>query len=331
MNAPATLAEHDLAPLREFIADPAISEIAINPDGGAWIERHGAAHMQPLDLSLPPQRQAAMARNLAGATNNALGERHPLVSGRLTAFGRPLRLQIAAPPAVEGAPALSFRAFGEARPELSAFGFLDGASRDADAERGERLAALRDLAEAGELQTLLQRAVAERLNILISGGTSSGKTSFARALLALVDPAERLLTIEDAPELLLPHPNAVPLIAERRRDSPRSPALLLESALRMRPDRIILGELRGPEAFDFLEAINTGHPGSLTTIHADTPDLALERLAGMALRAGTTLARAELLEYARRTVDLVVQLGREDGRRGVLGVKVMGDEVRHWA
>ena len=324
MNAPATLAEHDLAPLREFIADPATSEIAINPDGGAWIERHGAAHMQPLDLSLPPQRQAAMARNLAGVTNNALGERHPLVSGRLTAFGRPLRLQIAAPPAVEGAPALSFRAFGEARLELSAFEFLDGASRDADAARGERLTALRDLAEAGELQTLLQRAVAERLNIVISGGTSSGKTSFARALLALADPAERLLTIEDAPELLLPHPNAIPLIAERRRDSPRSPALLLESALRMRPDRIILGELRGPEGFDFLEAINTGHPGSLTTIHADTPGLAMERLAGMALRAGTPLTRAELLDYARRTVDLVVQLGRKDGRRGVVGVKVMG-------
>jgi len=92
----------------------------------------------------------------------------------------------------------------------------------------------------------------------------------------------------------------------------------------MRPDRIILGELRGPEAFDFLEAINTGHPGSLTTIHADTPDLAMERLTGMALRAGTTLTRAELLDYARRTVDLVVQLGRKDGRRGVLGVKVMG-------
>ena len=93
----------------------------------------------------------------------------------------------------------------------------------------------------------------------------------------------------------------------------------------MRPDRIILGELRGPEAFDFLEAINTGHPGSLTTIHADTPELALERLAGMALRAGTTLTRAELLDYAQRTVDFVVQLGRKDGRRGVVGVKVMGE------
>ena len=129
-----------------------------------------------------------------------------------------------------------------------------------------------------------------------------------------------MVTIEDAPELHLPHPNTVGLVADRRADSERSPARLLESALRMRPDRLILGEIRGAEAFNFLEAINTGHPGSISTIHADSPQLALERMAMMVLRAGLDLSRGDIIDYARATIDLVIQTGRHEGRRGVLQV-----------
>ena len=129
-----------------------------------------------------------------------------------------------------------------------------------------------------------------------------------------------MVTIEDALELNLPHPNNVALVTERVADSERSPARLLESALRMRPDRLILGEIRGPEAFNFLEAINTGHPGSISTIHADSPRLALERMAMMVLRAGLNLSREDVLDYARATIDIVIQTGRQDGRRGVLQV-----------
>ena len=139
-------------------------------------------------------------------------------------------------------------------------------------------------------------------------------------MLSLSDHAERMVTIEDAPELHLPHPNAVPLIADRRSGSERSPARLLESALRMRPDRLILGEIRGEEAFNFLEAINTGHPGSISTIHADSPALALERLAMMVMRAGMNQTRQDVLDYARKTIDLIIQVGRRGGQRGVLEV-----------
>jgi Type II/IV secretion system protein len=165
-----------------------------------------------------------------------------------------------------------------------------------------------------------QQAIGQRMNILVSGGTSSGKTTVARALLSLTDRAERLVTIEDARELHLPHENSVALIAERTEASERTPAKLLVAALRMRPDRLILGEIRAEEALAFLEAINTGHPGSISTIHADSPVLALERLALMVMRAGNRQTRSDVLEYAARTIDVIVQVGRCGGLRGVLEV-----------
>lgn len=110
------------------------------------------------------------------------------------------------------------------------------------------------------------------------------------------------------------------MIAERRAGATRSPAMLLEAALRMRPDRLILGEIRGEEALNFLEAINTGHPGSISTIHADSPALALDRLALMVMRTGVAMTRDDVIDYAMRTIDMIVQVGRRDGRRGVLSV-----------
>jgi type IV secretion system protein VirB11 len=131
---------------------------------------------------------------------------------------------------------------------------------------------------------------------------------------------ERIVTIEDAAELMPPHPNQVPLIADRIKDSVRSPAKLLESSLRMRPDRLILGEIRGVEALNFLEAINTGHPGSISTIHADTPALALERMALMVMQSGLQLTMSDVVTYAKKTIDMIVQVGRVNGQRGVLEI-----------
>ena len=129
-----------------------------------------------------------------------------------------------------------------------------------------------------------------------------------------------LFRSEDAQELYPPHKNYVGLIANRKEKSERSPSRLLESCLRMRPDRIILGEIRGVEAFDFLEAINTGHPGAITTIHADSPELAFDRLALMVMRAGIPMSHGEIVLYAKKTIDLVIQVGRRHGKRGVLEV-----------
>ncbi len=317
---PASHAEQGLAPLRELLTSDDVNEVVINPDGGIWIERSGSVHMIRWEGSLPETRIKPLGGHLAGETGNQLGAKHPVVSGRVVLFGQTMRVQVIVPPAIEKGVSVSIRKYVSRVLDVQEVGFLDGGQVDVDALRRDRLKMLTDMAQAGDLENLFRMAIRDKLNILVSGGTSSGKTTLARALLAISDHGERMVTIEDAPELHLPHPNAVALVAERRAGSERSPALLLESALRMRPDRLILGEIRGVEALNFLEAINTGHPGSISTIHADSPVLALERLAMMVMRAGLNQTRQDVLDYARQTVDLIVQVGRRGGKRGVLQV-----------
>jgi type IV secretion system protein VirB11 len=132
-----------------------------------------------------------------------------------------------------------------------------------------------------------------------------------------VDDGERLVTIEDAFELFPRQPNTVALLASRSIGTQRSSNALLQASLRMRPDRIIVGELRGDEALTYLEAINTGHGGSVSTIHAETAELAIDRLAIMVLQAGTPLTFDEVRQYIQKSIDVIVQLGRVDGRRGI--------------
>ena len=313
-------AEHDLRELRALLVADDINEVVINPDGVVWAERADAEHMVRTGHHFPPSKVKQLSKHLAGETMNVLGPKRPIVSGSLRAFGQALRVQIVVPPAVEEGASLSIRKYVSRILDVGEIGFLEGRQVSVEGERQARLAELANLAEAGRLPELFQQAIDQRMNVLVSGGTSSGKTTVARALLSLTDPAERLVTIEDARELHLPHENSVALIAERSESSERTPAKLLVAALRMRPDRLILGEMRGEEALAFLEAINTGHPGSISTIHADSPVLALERLALMVMRVGTRQTRQDVLEYASRTIDVIIQVGRRSGRRGVLEV-----------
>ena len=318
--SPVSYAEQGLLPLRPLLVSKEVNEVVINPDTSVWVEHARDGHMRRWDGAIPVERLKMLGTHLAGETKNQLGPKHPIVSGRVHVFGQSMRVQVVVPPAIEAGVSVSIRKYVSRILELGEVGFLMGAEIDVESRRLERLGELRALAEAGDLAGLMHRAVTEKLNILVSGGTSSGKTTLARAIMSMADRGERMVTIEDAPELHLPHPNIVGLIADRRTDSERSPARLLESALRMRPDRLILGEIRGAEAFNFLEAINTGHPGSISTIHADSPQLALERMAMMVLRAGLDLSRGDIIDYARATIDLVIQTGRHEGRRGVLQV-----------
>ena len=313
-------AEHDLRELRPLLVADDINEVVINPDGAVWVERADSEHMVGTGHHFPPGKVRQLSNHLAGETKNRLGPKHPIVSGSLRAFGQVLRVQIVVPPVVDAGASLSIRKYVSRILDVGEIGFLEGRQVSVDGERRARLTELAKLAEAGRLAELFAQAIEQRKNILVSGGTSSGKTTVARALLSLTDRAERLVTIEDARELHLPHENSVALIAERVAASERAPAKLLVAALRMRPDRLILGEMRGDEALAFLEAINTGHPGSISTIHADSPVLALERLALMVMRVGTRQSRQDVLEYAGRTIDLIVQVGRRGGRRGVLEV-----------
>jgi type IV secretion system protein VirB11 len=160
--------------------------------------------------------------------------------------------------------------------------------------------------------------------VLVFGGTSTGKTTFLNALLREIPAEERLILIEDTPELDMTHPNSVGLLAPRSAlgEAEVRAEDLLMAALRMRPDRIILGELRGPEAFTFLRAVNSGHPGSMTTIHADTSARAVEQLALLVLQAGSRLAREDVRHYVRASIDVFVQLERIAGRRKVTQVLV---------
>jgi type IV secretion system protein VirB11 len=180
---------------------------------------------------------------------------------------------------------------------------------------------LAKLLKLNRIKDFLQRAVLYKKNIIISGGTSTGKTTFTNAMIQAIPHEERIITVEDAREIDLSfHPNRVHLLSSKGGQG-RSKVLtqeLIEACLRLRPERIIVGELRGSEAFSFLRAINTGHPGSISTLHADTPKMALEQLKMMVMQAGLGMSPAEISSYIKNVIDIVVQLKRgEKGRRYV--------------
>lgn len=318
-----SFAEQGLLPIKDLIEDENVNEIVINPDGAIFVEFADAAYMQSFDgAELSEDEIHSLGNNLAGETGNSLGGEHPIVSGRVFVFGADVRVQVVIPPAIERGVSLSIRKYISRILKPSEICFVAGVQVKLDEERNANQCEIGGLINEGKLEKLFQKAIADRMNIMVSGGTSSGKTTIARALLALSHKDERLVTIEDAVELRPEHLNCVSLVASRREGSDRSTAKLLESALRMRPDRLVVGELRGTEAYNFLEAINTGHPGSISTIHADSPQLALERIALMVLQTGVRLTREDVIDYARQTIDLIIQVGRRDGKRGVLEISL---------
>ncbi|HET9629849.1 MAG TPA: ATPase, T2SS/T4P/T4SS family, partial [Novosphingobium sp.] len=173
----------------------------------------------------------------------------------------------------------------------------------------------------------LREAIRRRRTVLVSGGTSSGKTTFLNAMLREIPAQERVVVVEDTAELRLPGANGVGLIAVRGDlgEARVTADELVQAALRLRPDRIVVGELRGAETVSFLRAINTGHPGSFSTVHANSPRGALDQLALMAMQTGIGLTRTETLDYAASVIDLIVQLDRVEGRRGVAAIAATAD------
>jgi type IV secretion system protein VirB11 len=168
----------------------------------------------------------------------------------------------------------------------------------------------------------LREAIHQRKTILISGGTSTGKTTFLNAMLGEIPSEERVILVEDTPELKLPGANGVGLVSVKGElgEAKVGPNELLQAALRLRPDRIVLGELRGAESVSFLRAINTGHPGSFSTIHANSLRGALDQLSLMVMQTGIGLSRKDTIAYAASVIDVVVQLGREEGKRGISAI-----------
>src|SRR5438270_5561770 len=306
-----------LAPFSEALARNDVTDLYVNRPGEHWIETLGGAIERHDDPALSEMVLDRLARQVAALTHQGVSREHPLLAARLPDGSR---IQVIAPPATRGSLALAIRR--QVAPTLSLRDYAAGghfattrsnwAGREEDKEL-RRLIADKSFAEA------LSLAVKLRKNIIVSGGTSTGKTTFLNALVREIPNDERLIMIEDTPELVIDQDNSVGLVCVRGElgEARVSANDLLSASLRMRPDRIILGELRGPEALTFLRAINTGHPGSMTTIHADSPSSAVEQLVMLVLGAGTNLGRADVRDHVRLSVDLFVQLSRVSGRRSV--------------
>jgi type IV secretion system protein VirB11 len=305
-----------------MLARDDVTDIYVNRPGEIWVETLGGATERHDAPALDRATLDRLSRQIAALSHQGISREHPLLSATLPDGAR---VQVVAPPATRGDLALAIRK--HVSPDLSLSDYVSAGSF-AETKRGDvggrapidvELAGMLD---AGDVAGMLATAVKARKNILVSGGTSTGKTTFLNALIREIPPHERLILIEDTPELHLGHANAVGLLAARSAlgEAQVTADSLLAASLRMRPDRIIVGELRGPEAYTFLRAVNTGHPGSMTTVHADSAERAIEQIALLVLQTGTRLGREDVHHYVRSTVDVFVQLARTGGRRHVAEV-----------
>lgn len=309
-----------LAPFAPFLDRDDVTDIFVNRPGEVWLETTRGGTERVDAPAIDDTMLWRLARQIASLSDQGVNREHPLLSATLPDGAR---VQICAPPATRGPMALAIRKHVVADLTLDDYA-ADGSF--ANVALGERADPVDDdlalLLARGETTAFLKTAVRARKNIVIAGGTSTGKTTFLNALLKETGREERLVLIEDTPEIKLDNPNAVGLVAVRGElgEARVTAGDLLEAALRMRPDRIVMGELRGAEALAFLRAVNTGHPGSITTVHADSPKGAVDQLALMAMQAGTPLGRAEIADYVRGVVDVFVQLTRSEGRRRVSAI-----------
>jgi pilus assembly protein CpaF len=283
-----------LGPLEPLLSDPDVTEVMVNGAGPVWVERAGT--ITPTSIALDEPGVARLIERIVAPLGLRVDRSSPMVDARLPDGSRVNA--IVRPLAIDG-PCLTIRRFGAKPVPLDAFA-------------------------PPPVADLLRRAVHERRNIVVSGGTGAGKTTLLNALAGEIPAGERVVTVEDSAELRLPGDHVVRLEAR----PPNADGLgavtirdLVRNSLRMRPDRIVVGEVRGPEAFDMLQAMNTGHEGALSTCHANSPDDALGRLESLSLLAGLELPLEAVREQLVAAVDLVVQVSRgPGGRRRVVEV-----------
>ncbi|MET0308343.1 MAG: P-type DNA transfer ATPase VirB11 [Sphingomonas sp.] len=311
-----------LAPLTGMLARPDVTDIYVNRPGEIWAETLGGAIERHDAPALDAATLDRLARQIAALSHQGISREHPLLSAALPDGAR---VQVVAPPATRGPMAIAIRKHISSDLRLEdyvAAGAFTSTKRGAGPGRSDIDARLAEMLDAGDIAGMLSLAVRARKNILVSGGTSTGKTTFLNALIREIPAEERLILIEDTPELPQHHHNLVGLLAVRGAlgEARVSATDLLAASLRMRPDRIILGELRGEEAYTFLRAINTGHPGSMTSVHADSAEQAIEQIVLLVLQAGTQLSRDDVRHYVKSTVDVFVQLARIGGHRQVAEV-----------
>jgi type IV secretion system protein VirB11 len=306
-----TALETYLEPLKNIFAEEGVNEISINRPFEAWVEKRGDIRYESLP-TMDFDHLRSLALLVAQSTEQKISEEMPLLSATLpTGF----RIQVVMPPACEpGTIGMSIRKPSSLKLGLDEYEKMGAFDNTAIEEIiDERDVELAHLLKTKKIKDFLRNSVLYKKNIIISGGTSTGKTTFTNAMLRAIPNDERLITCEDAREIdLNEHPNRMHLLASKGGQGRAKVTTqdLIEACLRLRPDRIIVGELRGSEAFSFLRAINTGHPGSISTLHADTPAMAIEQLKLMVMQAGLGMPPNEIKDYILNVVDVVVQLKR---------------------
>ena len=287
MSAPPRPGGVEATALERFFADPEVSEILLNGGGRAFVERDG--RLEPVAVDLDETGVRRVVERIIAPLGLRLDRSSPMVDARLPDGSR--LHAVLAPVAVDGT-CVAIRRFGPGRRVLADFGLT------------------------GPGAELLRWAVRAGWNLLLSGGTGAGKTTLLNTLVGEVATGQRIVTIEETAELALPQPHVVRLEA-RPANAEGAGAVpvraLVRAALRLRPDRLVLGEVRGEEAFDLLQALNTGHSGSLSTIHANGPGDALTRLENLVLLAGLGLPLGAIRAQIRAAIDAVVHVARRPG------------------
>lgn len=290
-----------LGPLEPLLRDPAVSDVFVNGDGSVWVERAGCLVRSDLPCVAPDAVRAGVERVIA-PLGLRLDAASPAVDARLADGSR---LHAIVPPATIDGPIVAIRRFTEAIPDLEALVAAGSADKTA----------------AG----LLRTAVAERRNLLVSGGTGAGKTTLLNVLSKEIPEGERVVTVEDSAELRLAghvvRLEARPPNAEGAGEITLQ--TLLRHALRLRPDRIVVGEVRGPEALDMVQAMSTGHSGSMSTVHANGPDEALWRIETLALSGERRVSVETIRRQLWSSLDLVVHAERRAGRRRIAAVSAV--------
>jgi pilus assembly protein CpaF len=296
-----------LGPLEELLADPSISDIMVNGPDQTYVERKGKLEIAQIQFR-DEEHLFQIAQRIVNKVGRRIDQTTPLCDARLQDGSR---VNVIIPPLSLRGTAISIRKFSEKPITL-------------DMMRG-----FGSMSE--KMATLLKIAGASRMNVVISGGTGSGKTTMLNALSKMIDPGERVITIEDAAELRLQQPHWLPL-ETRPANLEGQGAItirdLVINALRMRPDRIILGEIRGPECFDLLAAMNTGHDGSMATLHSNSPRECLARMENMVMMSDIKVPKEAISRQIADSVDLIVQVKRlRDGSRRTTNItEVIGME-----
>jgi pilus assembly protein CpaF len=287
-------------PIERLLADDSVTEIMVNGPFDIWVERQGRLYQTTVRFN-DDSHLRRIINKMVAQVGRRIDESSPMVDARLPDGSR---VNSVIPPLSLSGPLVTIRKFANKRLDL------------------QEMIRLRSLSE--ETVDFLQRCIAAQLNILISGGTGTGKTTLLNALSQAVSDAERIVTIEDAAELQLKQQHVLRLEGRPKNVEGQGEITirdLVRNSLRMRPDRIIVGEVRGAEALDMLQAMNTGHDGSLTTVHANAPRDALARIETMVLMAGYDLPLRAIRQQVASALDLIVHLERlEDGSRRVTAI-----------